>query len=93
MEQDLELVRDEIDSIDQQLVELLTCRQKLVERAGVLKRGQSTEAVRAPDRVAQVIAARRDAATAAGLDPDVAEHVWSAMIQAFTSLELRVHEQ
>lgn len=93
MEQDLKRVRDEIDSIDQQLVELLARRQGLVERAGVLKRGQSTEAVKAPDRVAQVIAARRDAASNAGLDPDVAEQVWRAMIQAFTSLELRVHDQ
>jgi len=36
---------------------------------------------------AQVIAARREQAAAAGLSPDVAEAVWQAMIAAFIRLE------
>jgi chorismate mutase len=86
-------VRREIDSIDHDLIELLARRQGLVEEAGHLKQGQPQDAVKAPDRVGQVIAARRSDAEAAGLDPDVAEHVWRAMIDAFIELEMRVHAQ
>lgn len=93
MDNDLTHVRADIDGIDAEIVRLLARRQRLVERAGTLKKGQSTDAVKAPNRVAHVIAARRAAAIEAGLDPDVAEQVWRAMIQAFTSLELRVHQQ
>lgn len=86
-------VRREIDSIDHDLIELLARRQRLVEEAGRLKQGQPQDAVKAPDRVAQVIAARRSDAETAGLDPDVAENVWRAMIDAFIELEMHVHAQ
>lgn len=90
---DMAQVRQAIDSLDQQLIATLAERQRLVERAGDLKKGQPTDAVRAPDRVAQVIAARRESAESAGLDPDVAEAVWRAMIDAFIALELRAHQE
>lgn len=84
-------VRASIDELDSQLVALLRRRQDLVEAAATFKRDE--QAVRAPDRVEQVIAAIRAKATAAGLDTTVAESVWRAMIAAFTDVELARHRQ
>ena len=53
-----------------------------MEKAGRLKPKGDKSAVRANDRVAQVIANRRKEALEIGLSPDVAESVWRSMIQA-----------
>jgi isochorismate pyruvate lyase len=82
-------VRSHIDDLDTQLVALLARRQVLVEAAAGFKRDE--RAVRAPDRVDQVITAVRRKAEAAGLDPAVAEAVWRSMIAAFIELELARH--
>jgi isochorismate pyruvate lyase len=84
-------VRSRIDDLDTQLVALLAARQKLVEAAAGFKRDE--HAVRAPDRVEQVVSAVRAKATTAGLDPTVAETVWRAMIAAFIDLELARHRE
>ncbi|GAA0964614.1 chorismate mutase [Actinocorallia libanotica] len=84
-------VRELIDGIDGELVRLLAERQGLVQAAATFKK--DTAAVRAPDRVEQVITAVRARAVDAGLAPDVAEAVWRAMITAFIDLELREHAQ
>ncbi|WP_106397843.1 chorismate mutase [Actinocorallia populi] len=82
-------VRELIDGIDGELVRLLAERQGLVRAAATFKK--DTAAVRAPDRVEQVITAVRGRAAEAGLAPDVAEAVWRAMIGAFIDLELKEH--
>jgi len=82
-------VRELIDGIDGELVRLLAERQELVRAAAAFKK--DTAAVRAPDRVEQVVASVRNRAAGAGLAPDVAEAVWRAMIAAFIELELREH--
>ncbi|NUS62373.1 MAG: chorismate mutase [Saccharothrix sp.] len=82
-------VRARIDVIDSELVRLLAQRQGLVRAAASFK--ADDQAVRAPDRVAQVIASARERAQAAGLEPAVAEAVWRAMIDAFIELELAEH--
>lgn len=84
-------VRELIDGIDGELVRLLAERQGLVQAAATFKK--DTAAVRAPDRVEQVVTAVRARAAGAGLAPDVAEAVWRAMITAFIDLELREHAQ
>lgn len=84
-------VRAAIDETDRDLIVRLANRQRLVERAGQLKRGQDAGAVRAPSWVEAVICARRASSVEAGLDPDVAELIWRSMIAAFIDLELRVH--
>jgi isochorismate pyruvate lyase len=82
-------VRARIDAVDADLVRLLADRETLVRAAAAFK--ADADAVRAPDRVEQVIAAVRDRASAAGLSPTVAEAVWRAMIAAFVDLELDQH--
>lgn len=82
-------VRAGIDVIDSELVRLLAQRQGLVRAAASFK--ADDQAVRAPDRVAQVVASVRERASAAGLEPMVAEAVWRAMIGAFIEVELAQH--
>lgn len=86
-------VRQAIDGLDGKLIELLAQRQRLVEQAGRLKPRNDAQAVAAPERVAQIIAARREQALAAGLSPDAAEAVWQAMIQAFVRLETETNRE
>jgi isochorismate pyruvate lyase len=82
-------VRARIDAVDAELVRLLADRESLVRAAAAFK--ADADAVRAPDRVEQVIAAVREQAATAGLSPTVAEAVWRAMIAAFVDLELDQH--
>lgn len=88
----LDEVRRNIDGLDQKLITLLAERQQYVEQAGRLKPHGDTQAVAAPERVAQVIADRRRQAAEAGLSPDVAEAVWRAMIEAFIRLETDINQ-
>ncbi|WP_218021578.1 chorismate mutase [Nocardia acidivorans] len=84
-------VRARIDALDGQLIRLLAERQQLVRAAAGFKRDE--QAVRAPDRVEQVVALARGRALTSGLEPAVAEAVWRAMIGAFVTLELDAHAE
>lgn len=92
MRKTLTEIRQEIDLLDTELIKLLAQRQKWVEQAGRIKPHNDAQAVAAPERVAQVIHARREQAAAAGLSPDVAEAVWRTMIDAFINLELKINQ-
>ncbi len=82
-------VQQAIDTLDSQLIGLRARRQQLVAQAGRLKPEHDAQA--APERVAQVLKARREQAAAAGLSPDVAEAVWQAIIAAFIRFEQEVN--
>lgn len=84
-------IRERIDALDAELVELLAHRQTLVRAAAGHKRDE--QGVRAPDRAERVIATARAKAESAGLSPDVAEAVWRAMVGAFIDLELTEHRK
>ncbi|WP_151771456.1 chorismate mutase [Streptomyces abyssomicinicus] len=82
-------IRERIDALDADLVQLLARRERLVREAAGLKKDE--QAVRAPDRAERVVAAARAEARRAGLSPVVAEAVWRAMVGAFIDLELTEH--
>ena len=74
-------IRAGIDALDTEVVGLLAKRQELVRQAAAFKTDE--DAVRAPDRVEQVIATVRGKATAAGLEnltlleePQAALYAW-----------------
>ena len=90
-EMSLEEIRAAIDAVDAELVRLLARRESLVRRAAPLKR--DAPAVRAPDRVEQVIAQARAQAVTAGADPEVVERIYRAMVQAFIDMELAEHHR
>jgi isochorismate pyruvate lyase len=83
---DLSEIRARIDALDSQIIALLARRQDLVRQAGAQKRDEA--AVRAPDRVDEVIVKVRALATQSALHPHVAEATYRAMIAAFIDLEL-----
>ncbi|MFC3299026.1 chorismate mutase [Arthrobacter agilis] len=84
----LAAVRVAINEVDEQIVSLIARRERLVRRAGALKRDD--ESVRAPARVEQVITNVRGYAERLGVDPTVVEHTYRAMISAFIDYELKV---
>ncbi|MBE1487966.1 chorismate mutase [Plantactinospora soyae] len=88
---DLAEIRVRIDLLDREVVRLLAERETLVRQAGRLKSDSS--AVRAPDRVAEVIARVRAVAEEVGASPAVVERTYRAMIDAFIELELAVHRE
>lgn len=90
---DLTEIRANIDLIDGEIIGLIARRQIQVVAAGVAKRGQPTDTVRAPARVEGVIQRVRARAVDAGASPEVVEATYRAMIGAFINLELEAHDQ
>lgn len=84
----LAAVRIAINEVDEQMVGLISRRERLVRRAGALKQDEAS--VRAPARVEQVIANVRSYADQQGVDPTVVEETYRAMIAAFIDYELKV---
>ncbi|AJE23646.1 chorismate mutase [Azotobacter chroococcum] len=82
-------VRQRIDHIDRNVVSLLAQRGNLVTQAAAFKK--TTDDVRAPARVEQVIAKVRGIASDLDISPDVVERVYRAMIAAFIDEELKAH--
>ena len=64
-------IRHEIDTLDAEIIGLLSKRSSLVSQAGRLKKNEAE--VRAADRVAEVIQKVRQEAAKAGMDPAIAE--------------------
>lgn len=85
----IEEVRDQIDGIDRSIVALLASHGAFVTQAAAFKK--TTNDVRAPGRVEQVIAKVRGIAEETGASPDVVERVYRAMIAAFIEEELKTH--
>jgi len=85
----IEQVRANIDRIDRQLVALLAERGGYVAQAARFK--NSSEEVRAPQRVEQVLARVTALARELGANPEVTVRVYRAMIAAFIEAELVEH--
>lgn len=84
---DLAELRATIDSIDAEIITLLSKRAKLVSAAGKLKKNE--QGVRDPKRVEQVIEKVRAQARTAGLDPAIAEEIYRTVIGCFVRKELK----
>ncbi len=78
-------VRENIDRLDRVIISLMAERSGFVKQAAQFKR--SRHEVEAPKRVEQVIAKVREMASKAGLEPQVAEAAYRAMIAAFIEVE------
>jgi len=76
---DMAQLRDAIDAMDAQLVQLLARRQGYIERAAVLK--QDRALVRDEARIEDVVTKVLAQAKAAGLSPAIAEAVWRVLIE------------
>lgn len=80
-------IRQQIDAIDQQVIQLLGERFGYVLAAAPFK--HSSDAVRAPQRFAAMLQQRREWATQAGLAPDVIEQMYRQLVEYFIAQEMR----
>lgn len=85
---DMPALRAEIDALDRQLIRLLARRRDLIARAAVIKAGIGWPA-RIDARVEEVVANARSHAAAEGLDPDLIERIWRALVEAAIAQEER----
>ncbi len=85
-QQALAPLRATIDALDAAMVDLLAQRFAVV-RAVVERKASEGIAARLDDRVEAVVAHVRAKADAAGCPPDLAEHVWRAMIDWIIGFE------
>lgn len=85
----LEEVRFNIDAIDRQIVGLIAERGDFVLQAARFKK--TTDDVKAPQRVEQVISKIRNLSQELGANPNVTEAIYRAMISAFINAELAEH--
>ncbi len=85
----IEEVRAKIDRIDRQIVALLAERGGYVKQAAQFKK--TTDDVKAPQRVEQVIKRVKALAEELGANPSVTEKVYRAMISGFIDAELAEH--
>jgi isochorismate pyruvate lyase len=82
-------VRARIDQIDEQIVQLLATRQKLVKKAARYKADE--HAVHAPDRRAAMMTRLHKLSIQEDVAPEVVRRVYDVMIDAFIELELHEH--
>lgn len=74
----LELLRDEIDAVDADILDLLSRRMAVARRIGELKRTKGLAVVQ-PARYARLIDERCARAEAGGLSPEFVKHFFSAV--------------
>ncbi len=86
MNEELNALRDQIDLVDKQLVDLLAQRLKLVADVGEVKSRHGLP-VYAPDREAAMLASRRAEASAVGISPDMIEDVLRRVMRESYSSE------
>ncbi|MEQ6291328.1 isochorismate lyase [Vogesella sp. GCM10023246] len=80
-------IRQQIDAIDQQVIQLLGERFGYVLAAAPFK--HSSAAVQAPQRFAAMLQQRRQWAAQAGLAPDVIEQMYRQLVAYFIAEEMR----
>lgn len=73
-------LRDRIDDVDSQLIQLLKLRNELTSKVGEVK-SQTGMPIYVPSRESEMIAARREQAASIGLSPDLAEDVLRRVIR------------
>jgi isochorismate pyruvate lyase len=82
-------VRDSIDQIDEEIVDLLKRRFAFVKEVVKYKEANK-DSIIAKERFDKVISKRREMAKEAGLDPDVIEKVYRTLIEYFINEELKI---
>ena len=82
----LEEVREGINSIDEQIVQLIALRGEFVKQAARFK--HDGDAVKAPKRVEEVIENVKIIARLNGANEEVVESIYRAMIASFIKVEM-----
>jgi isochorismate pyruvate lyase len=83
----IEEIRNGIDDIDKQIIELLGKRLQYVTEIVRFKKDE--EDVIAKQRYSEVLLARRELAVKASLDPDVIENMYKHLIGYFIEVQMK----
>jgi len=84
--QSLEEVRTEIDNLDDKIVELIGARNSLIKQAAKFK--NTTEEVKAPKRINEIIARVRHQALTMGMSANLLEEIYTIMIDEMVETEI-----
>lgn len=84
-------VRAAIDALDAEIMPLMAARAHCIAEAARIKRDPAIALV--PWRVEEVAAHARELAAREGLDPDLAERLWRAMMAEFIAHERALMEK
>ena len=87
---DLNEIRENIDRIDNQIVQLIAERSCYVKQAAGFKK--NIVEVNAPQRVEIVLNKVRKLAEENDVSPDIVENIYRTMINSFIRLELEEHD-
>lgn len=85
---DMATLRAHIDSLDEQLIDLLAQRHALIDQAARIKKRIGLPA-RLDDRVEEVVANAGRHAASRGLDPALIAHIWRQLVEAAIAQEDR----
>ena len=84
-------VRNNINNIDEQIVQLIAQRGEFVKQAAKFKK--DSDAVKAPKRVEEVINKVKKLAQLNGANEEVVENVYRTMINNFIKAEMKEFEK
>ena len=84
---DMQEIRKEIDTIDKNIIDLLSMRFEYVKAASKFKKNE--EAVKAPERFTAMLAQRRIWAEENNLSADVIEKMYRDLVSYFINQELK----
>ena len=87
----IEEVRNNINNIDEQIVQLIAQRGEFVKQAAKFKK--DSDAVKAPKRVEEVINKVKNIARLNGANEEVVENVYRTMINNFIKAEMKEFEK
>ena len=82
----LQEVRDEIDALDDKIVELIGARNSYIKQAARFK--NTTEEVKAPERINEIIAKVRHKALTMGMSANLLEEIYTIMINEMVESEI-----
>ena len=82
----LEEVRTEIDKLDDQIVELIGARNSYIKQAAQFK--NTVDEVKAPERIAEIIAKVRHKALTMGMSANLLEEIYTIMIDEMVESEI-----
>ena len=79
-------VRQAIDMLDREIIQLIRRRAHYVDRAAHFKTGE--QSVRDPERQRAMLQVRRGWAEENGLDPDTIEDIYRTLVSYFVNREM-----
>ncbi len=82
----LEEVRQEIDTLDDQIVELIGARNSYIKQAAKFK--NTVDEVKAPERINEIMSKVRHKALTLGMSPNLLEEIYTIMIDEMVESEI-----